>query len=249
MRELSLFTGAGGGLLGTHLLGWEPIGYVEIDDYCQRVIAARITDGFIPKAPVFGDIRQFVQSGAALEYRGFADVVTGGFPCQDISCAGTGKGLDGERSGLWSAMLAVIRDARPAHVVVENSPMLAGRGLGVVLGNLADLGFDARWGVFSACAIGAPHTRERMFIVAHDRSQRSQARSWIESAPVAQRSLGHRSAVKYSVRGRPRECGWWSSEPKLDRVAHGLADRMDRVRAIGNGQVPDVVAAAWEILK
>jgi hypothetical protein len=85
MRELSLFTGAGGGILGTHLLGWTPIGYVEWDDYCQRVLAARIADGLIPSAPIFGDVREFVQSGAAEQYRGFADVVSAGFPCQPFS--------------------------------------------------------------------------------------------------------------------------------------------------------------------
>ncbi len=93
MRELSLFTGAGGGLLGTKLLGWTHIGYVEVNEYCQQVIRARIEDGFLDRAPIFTDVREFVQSGAARQYRGFADVVSGGFPCQDISVAGGGQAL------------------------------------------------------------------------------------------------------------------------------------------------------------
>ncbi len=88
MRELSLFTGAGGGLLGTHLLGWEPCGYVEFNSYCQQVIAARIRDGYMRAAPIFCDVREFVQSGAAEQYRGIADVVSAGFPCQPFSVAG-----------------------------------------------------------------------------------------------------------------------------------------------------------------
>ena len=104
MNELSLFSGAGGGLLGTMLLGFRPIGYVEIDDYCQRVIAARIRDGILPDAPIFGDIKTFISDGYAASYTGLVDVITGGFPCQDISCAGSGKGITGERSGLWKSM-------------------------------------------------------------------------------------------------------------------------------------------------
>ena len=92
MRELSLFSGAGGGLLGTKLLGWEPIGYVEWDDYCQRVIAARIRDGYLPNAPIFGDIKAFIDSGCAELYRGITDVISAGFPCQPFSVAGKRKG-------------------------------------------------------------------------------------------------------------------------------------------------------------
>jgi len=97
VNELSLFSGAGGGLLGTHLLGWKHIGYVEFNDYCQRVIAARIKDGILDNAPIFTDVCQFVQSGAAQQYRGFADVVTAGFPCQPFSVAGKRAGADDER--------------------------------------------------------------------------------------------------------------------------------------------------------
>src|SRR3990167_9497742 len=101
MRELSLFSGAGGGLLGTKLLGFKHIGYVEWDDYCQRVIAQRIKDGILDEAPIFGDIRSFIDQGYADAYSGLVDIITGGFPCQDISIANDeGLGIEGDRSGL-----------------------------------------------------------------------------------------------------------------------------------------------------
>lgn len=167
MNELSLFTGAGGGLLGTKLLGWKAIGYVEKEPYCQKVIRQRIVDGILDAAPIFGNIRKFISEGYAASYTGMVDVITGGFPCQDISCAGSGKGIEGERSGLWNEMSTVIRIVRPKYVFVENSSMLTVRGLGTVLRDLASMGFDAKWGVLGHHAIGGQHKRERIWIVAY----------------------------------------------------------------------------------
>ena len=171
---------------------------------------------------------------------GVVDVVSGGFPCQDISVAGSGDGLDGERSGLWVEMARVIREVRPRFAFVENSSMLASRGLDRVLGDLAGMGFDARWGVFTACAIGAPHARERMFIVADAMRQGLPGRA----------STGARSATSAGIEARnPAERGGrWPAEPAVGRVAHGLAGRVDRIRALGNGQVPGVAALAWRTL-
>jgi site-specific DNA-cytosine methylase len=100
-------------------------------------------------------------------WRGIVDVVSGGFPCQDISSAGKGAGIDGERSSMWKHMARVVCEVRPEWVFVENSPMLVSRGLGTVLRDLAELGFDAAWTVLSAADVGAPHLRERIWIVAH----------------------------------------------------------------------------------
>jgi len=172
MRELSLFTGAGGGLLGTMLLGWEPVGYVEYDDYCQRVIAARIADGFLPAAPIFGDVRQFIQSGAAAEYRGFADVVTAGFPCQPFSLAGKQLGADDPRN-MWPATLDTIRIVQPAWAFLENVPGLLSSGyFGRIVQDLAESGYDCRWRILSAAELGAPHKRDRLWIVAHAQERR-----------------------------------------------------------------------------
>ena len=170
MRELSLFSGAGGGLLGSHLLGWTPIGYVEWNSYCQRVIAARIRDGFLPAAPIFGDVRQFIQSGAASRYRGFVDVVTGGFPCQPFSVAGSQLGADDPRN-MWPATIECIRIIRPRFALLENVPGLVTSGyFGAVLGDLAACGYDAKWRILSAAEMGAPHQRDRLWIRAEQRN-------------------------------------------------------------------------------
>lgn len=167
MRELSLFTGAGGGLLGTKLLGWTHVGYVEWNEYCQRVIAQRIADGYLDRAPIFTDVREFAQSGAADQYRGIADVVSAGFPCQPFSVAGKQAGADDERN-MWPATVEVIRRVQPRSVLLENVPGLISCGyLGTVLADLAALGFVGRWGVLGACDAGAPHKRDRLWIVAH----------------------------------------------------------------------------------
>jgi len=166
MRELSLFTGAGGGLLGTKLLGWRPIGYVEKDEYCQRVIAARIRDGYLEEAPIFGDIRAFNRDGYAESYQGMVDVVTAGFPCQPFSCAGKRRGADDDRN-MWPETMRCIRTVRPRYAFLENVPGLISSGyFATVLGDLAESGYDARWRILSAAEVGAPHRRDRLWVVA-----------------------------------------------------------------------------------
>lgn len=162
MNELALFAGVGGGILGGKLLGWRIVCAVEIDPYAASVLVARQNDGSLEPFPIWDDIRTF----DGHPWRGIVDVVSGGFPCQDISAAGKGAGIDGERSGLWREMSRIIREVRPRYVLVENSPMLTARGLGIVLGDLAEMGYDARWGVLGAVEVGAPHKRERIWIVA-----------------------------------------------------------------------------------
>lgn len=173
MRELSLFTGAGGGVLGTHLLGWIPKGYVEIDEYCQRVIRQRIDDGLLADAPIFGDIRAFIREGFAGAYQGMVDVVSAGFPCQPFSTAGRRKGADDNRN-LWPETLEVIRQVRPRYCLLENVRGLLSSGyFPEILKGLAESGYDARWRVLSAAEVGAPHKRERLWIVAHTLDGRS----------------------------------------------------------------------------
>ncbi|WP_415873348.1 DNA cytosine methyltransferase [Burkholderia ubonensis] len=160
LNELHLFAGAGGGILAGQLRGNRCICAVEFDPYAQAVLVARQNDGTFPAFPIWNDVRTF----DGRPWRGIVDVVAGGFPCQDISAAGTGDGLDGERSGLWTEMARIIREVQPLGVEVENSPMLTSRGLGRVLGDLAAMGFDAEWGVLSAADTDAPHLRERIWI-------------------------------------------------------------------------------------
>lgn len=231
MNELALFAGVGGGILGGLLCGFCCVCAVEIDPYARAVLAARQNDGTLKPFPIWDDIRTF--SGEP--WRGIIDVVSGGFPCQDISVAGKGAGIDGAKSGLWREMARVICEVEPRFVIVENSPALLVRGFGTVLGDLAAMGFDAKWGVFGAYHVGAPHKRERLFIVAThpDRErQQEQRRPQSTAATLAGSERDH----------------WWTSEPDVLRVADGLPVRVDRIRGLGNAQVPSVVKLAWDTL-
>lgn len=173
MRELSLFTGAGGGVLASKLLGHSIVGYVEWEPYAQEVIRQRIADGHLDAAPIFGDIRAFVRDGYARAYRGMVDLISGGFPCQPFSVAGKRAGHADERN-MWPATVEVLREVRPRFAFLENVPGLLtcaderGRPyIHTVFGDLAELGFDCRWGVVGADDAGAPHRRKRLWIVAH----------------------------------------------------------------------------------
>jgi len=341
MNELALFAGAGGGILGGHLLGWRTVCAVEWEPYPTSVLMQRQNDGILPPFPVWDDVQTF----DGKPWRGIVDVVSGGFPCQDISAAGKGAGIDGSRSGMWFHMARIIGEVRPHHVLVENSPMLTSRGLGRVLGDLAAMGYDAEWCVLGACDVGAPHKRERIWILAklayasqlfgnggNDNARVSTRYSEVsqsENSSGAQdmantRHLLRRDGAKSGEQkpaaiarcgemahsectrlerhnGEKLNCGnkWWPSndtrqsgalsdsicerqsgsrpywyaldpaesieretdhafyervghiwgaESPVGRVAHGMAARVDRLKAIGNGQVPAVARLAWETL-
>jgi DNA (cytosine-5)-methyltransferase 1 len=330
LNELALFAGAGGGILGGQLLGWRTVCAVEWEPYAACVLAARQNDGLLPNFPIWDDVQTF----DGRPWRGVAQVISGGFPCQDISIAGKGDGLDGERSGMWKQMARIICEVGPEYVYVENSPMLVSRGLGAVLGDLSSMGFDAKWGIVGAKDVGANHQRDRIWIVAHSNSNgwttRKKSRSL--GAPVSEQQEGQDNSLNLkgagslpttkdnvpdsqclgwqegsSLRGTPQnqegtsdisDCGsaigegelpntlcnglqgsrtdgaterqiglrcregrneeqniygsdstWWSVEPDLGRVAHGVDARVDRLKAIGNGQVPLCAATAWGLLK
>ena len=366
MNELALFAGAGGGILGGKLLGWRTVCAVEWEPYAACVLAARQNDGLLPPFPIWDDVQTF----DGKPWRGVAQVISGGFPCQDISIAGKGDGLDGERSGMWREMARIIREVGPEYVFVENSPMLVSRGLGAVLGDLSSMGFDAKWGIVGAKDVGANHQRDRIWIVAHSNSNgwttRKKARSlgasiseqpkgqnnslnsegasslpttkgdvsdssqlfsngindnsrvsmgreeesklgddcWQENVPNSEclgwqegsnecRIDGKEDSSSISsecsssigkgevsnsmcnglqgsgtigtvegqtgLRSRKRsheeqniygaDSSWWAVEPDLGRVAHGVDARVDRLKAIGNGQVPLCAATAWGLLK
>ena len=160
LRELALFAGAGGGILGGKLLGWRTVCAVERDAYAAGVLAQRQNDGALEAFPIWSDVTTF----DGKPWEGIVDVISGGFPCQDISAAGRGAGIEGSRSGLWSHMARIIGEVRPRFVFVENSPLLVGRGLAVVLGDLAEMGYDARWGIVGADDCGGPHRRKRIWL-------------------------------------------------------------------------------------
>lgn len=179
LDELALFGGGGGSLLGSEITGIRTRVACEIDAAARGTLLRRQRDSILPPFPVWDDIRTF----NGFEWRGFIDVVSGGFPCTDISPAGKRAGIEGKKSGLWSEMARVIGEVRPSFVKVENSRDLVRRGLAVVLGDLAALGYDARWGVIGAFHVGAPHRRERLWLCAY-RADGSDAHGrrlpWIE---------------------------------------------------------------------
>lgn len=166
-RELSLFTGGGGGVWASRSLGWRTVGYVEYDRHCQAVIKARIADGTFDDAPIFGDIRSFLANGYADVYAGRVEIVSGGFPCQPFSVAGKQRAGADERN-MWPATADVIRRVAPTVAFLENVPGLLSSGyFGVILEDLAAMGYRVRWGVVSAAAAGARHLRKRLWILAH----------------------------------------------------------------------------------
>jgi len=292
MHELALFAGAGGGILGGQLFGWQTVCAVERDAYAAAVLAQRQNEGLLDLFPIWSDVTTF----DGKPWRGIVDVVSGGFPCQDISPAGRGAGIGGERSGLWSEMARIIGEIRPHFCLVENSPILTSRGLGTVLGDLAARGYDAEWGVLGAADVGAPHKRERIWIMAYrdclrklqsqgaEQEQRGRTGDshnemadtdeighWRRSGMFRQRRgveftdsgnnpdtpgivPGHGNADDVQIfmeRPKARETGsairsadWWATEPAVGRVAYGVANRVDRLKALGNGQVPLCAAEA-----
>ena len=158
MRTMHLFAGAGGGLLADLILGHEPVCAVEWDPYTCAVLRERAADGWFPGLHVHeGDVRLFDPSAWASR----VDCIHAGFPCQDISVAGNGAGINGERSGLYREVLRIADVVRPRFLFLENSPAIVGNGLGTVLGDLAARGHDGRWTVLAAADVGAPHIRER----------------------------------------------------------------------------------------
>jgi len=161
LNLVSLFAGIGGFELGLEQAGFNVVAQCEISPKCQHLLATHW-----PHVQRFGDICQM--RAADVPHRVHA--ICGGFPCQDISFAGKGAGLAGERSGLWSEYARLIGEFRPDYVLVENVAALLGRGLGDVLGDLAALGYDAWWDCIPAAAVGAPHRRDRLWIVAYPRS-------------------------------------------------------------------------------
>lgn len=314
LRELALFAGAGGGILGGHLLGWRTVCAVEIETYCHSVLCQRQNEGLLSPFPIWDDVCSF----DGKPWRGAVDVVSGGFPCQDISAANIhAEGITGKKSGLWKEMFRIIREVRPRFAFVENSPFLTARGLAVVLGDLAESGYNAEWDVCGANTIGANHERKRIWILAVDRDfSDSKSARWERSksfcdkfVEARQPSIGSddflfpETISKQGQSGRqadtdcerenveswqnwkrhfvfgadnqrdhsddtvepsqkiqgsglhnPRgnECrgfkSWWQTEPDVGRVVNGLASRVDRLRAIGNGQIPAAAALMFCLL-
>ena len=299
----SMFAGIGGIDLGFERCGMECRWQVEIDKYANKVL-----EKHWPKVQRWGDVRTFPPDSSS---KWKVDVIAGGFPCQDISTAGKGAGLDGEKSGLFYEIIRVARCVKPRAIVLENVAALLARGMGDVLGELAKIGFDAEWHCIPAAALGAPHIRDRVFILGYSnggcgngtkkeictRRSITQLPSEIRNAnsndassfnevserkdtqscrissrrdTCEQKKLADPSSKRQSrqrLHGRcfdkkknqDGETDWfidsserkennWRVEPDVGRVAHGVPDRVDRLKCLGNAVVPQVAEVVGNIL-
>lgn len=301
LSAFHLFAGGGGGILADILLGHRTVGAVEIEAYPRKILLARQLDGSLPQFPIWDDVRTFRHDNP--DTRSYIDwlrerreelVICGGFPCQDISSAGKGAGIEGERSGLWGEMARIIGEVRPRYAFIENSPMLTTRGLGRVLADLAGMGFDAKWGVLSCADVGGIHLRKRIWIVAtntnskrwndridnrgeghilHDKEwnpsqSESEGNGWkcrisqdddINDPNIrSQRGEGIKQKEIFKFTRLPwgEDVGSLEDlrkrsdlpEPIIRRIGHDVAFGVDRLKAIGNGQVSRLAATAWKIL-
>ena len=262
MRELALFAGGGGGVWASLLLGHTTVCAVEIVEANRRILLQRQLDGMFPRFPIWDDVRTF----SGHEWRGKVDIVSGGFPCQDISCAGKGAGIDGERSGLWSEMARIIGEVRPRYAFIENSPMLVSRGLDRVLSDLAAMGFDAEWCCLSAADCGAWHERDRIWILATNREYDGFGRGEQFTQSNKKKDVANHCETRFTScckqahkpQKQPLGIKSWGGFSGTDgiekvveefcRVDDGMAYRSHSIAAIGNGQVPIVAATAWQIL-
>lgn len=273
LRSMHLFAGAGGGLLADLILGHQPVCAVEWNPYCCAVLRERSADGWFPGLHVLeGDVRLFDPS----PWAGRVDCLHAGFPCQDISLAGEGKGVDGERSGLYREVIRVADVVRPRFIFLENSPAIVDRGLGQVLADLAARGFDGRWTVLASADVGACTERERWWGLfwRGEVSNAVQIPAWEDRAQLGACMQGDQGEVRAQyvpdsqsgggdggARHRPSSvsCGpdvgcrinaadWWGSEPPVGRVVTRVANHLHRINAVGNGQDPLCAATAFRLL-
>lgn len=249
-------------MLADLILGHQPIVAVEWEPYACQVLRERAAEGWFPGLHVHeGDVRLFDPS----DYAGSVDCIHAGFPCQDLSNAGGKAGLgEGTRSGLYREVLRIAGVVRPRFIFLENVSAILSNGLGTVLGDLAAMGYDARWCCLRASDVGAPHERERWFALAYSDGMRKlqPERGWQEQRRRLGDSLEKTAdAVRQGLeRHWDEQVGdssafaassgscWWAAEPGLVRMVHGIPNRAHRIKALGNGQVPLHAAAAWKLL-
>jgi len=239
MKHLDLFSGIGGFTLAAQSLGIETVQFVEIHDYCCHVL----TKNF-PNIPIHRDIHTFHAKPNQF------DLITGGSPCQDLSLAGARTGITGERSSLWFEMLRVIGECRPKYVVWENvKGAIYTGGLAEVLRGLSELGYGFDVEVISAAEVGAPHLRERVFVVAYTHELFGKTPCWANQVGSEIKAIAHAdsfSGRRLSQAGKSLSAQWSSIESPICGVAHGLPKRLDRLAVLGNSVVPSVAAIAMK---
>lgn len=222
MNVLDLFSGIGGFSLGLERAGMRTVAFCEVDPFCRRVLAKHW-----PGVPCYPDVRDLTAD--RLRADGISvDVICGGFPCQDISVAGGGAGMEGERSGLWSEYARIVGEVRPDYVIVENVAALLSGGLGTILEDLAALGFDAEWHCIPASFVGFPHSRDRVWITAHRDGVRKLQPGW---------------GFSYERRWSGNEgqaIDWVLSGGGVLRSHDGVPAGLDRIGSLGNAVVPEI---------
>ena len=228
MRVVSLFSGGGLGDLGFVMAGCEIVAQVEIDEYCQKILALRY-----PDAKKFRDIRTV--KGIDLPE---CDIITGGFPCQDISINGKRVGIGGKRSGLWGEMFRLISEIRPKYKLIENVPNIKSQGLEVVLQDLASIGYDAEWCCFPASRIGFLNKRDRFWMVAYPSNNRFKHSVDAEGLGQAKERLFKGYPIKRNTLTSKKGFLKQIRSSEFVRKSNGIANRMERIKLIGNGQVP-----------
>ena len=232
MRTMHLFAGAGGGLLADRILGHTPVVAVEWEPYPCQVLRERAAEGWFPGLRVWeGDVKLFNPS----EYAGVVDCIHAGFPCQDISSAGKQAGVGKDtRSGLYREVLRIAGTVRPRYIFLENVAAIKSNGLEQVVKDLAIMGYDTRWLCIRASDVGATHHRDRWFLLAYTNPTQWSGGGVSGGGETSESTIGMGS--------------WWENKPAIHGVDDGVADRVHRLRAIGNGQVPLQVAVAFTIL-
>ena len=239
MKVLDLFSGIGGFSLGLERAGMETVAFCEFDEHAQKVLRKHW-----PHVPIYSDIREL----DAKQFRGTVSVVTGGFPCQDLSTAGKQVGFSGERSSLYGEMLRVISECMPRYAIFENVTGLltgdSGRWFAQFLYDLAQIGFDAEWHCVSASDIGAQHHRDRVWVIAYPCGSRSKvglARQNVRQEGDTRISINLSNEIR-RARRKPGMEGW-SIEPNVGRVANGVPNRAHRLKQLGNAVVPQIPEA------
>jgi DNA (cytosine-5)-methyltransferase 1 len=260
LNGLDLFSGIGGLSLALDGLV-RPVAYCESDRYAQAVLLSRMFDRRLGVAPIWDDVRTLRGSDIPT-----IDIIYGGFPCQDISCAGLGRGLVGEPSGLYWQIERLVKETKPRFIFLENVPAIRTRGLNSVVQSLTEFGYDCRWTLVSAQELGAPHIRKRWFLLAHANGLRLREEQWTKQStserPLQPNDDGPSQFMadndsfrelqpkgrEQKQRGRASDRSWWEVEPDVGRVADGVLFRVDRLRGLGNSVVPLQAQTAFKRL-